>query len=49
MNDGAIIMFIVIAPIAGLIIIYRIFNHGRMPCINSANIDNLNKVVVDNV
>ena len=45
--EGAILALIIVSPFAACIGIYRIFNHGRMPCIDVSNVDNLNKVAID--
>ncbi len=42
--EGAILAMIIVSPIACCIGIYQIFNHGRLPCVNTTNIDTLNKV-----
>lgn len=42
---GAILVLIIIAPISGFIGCYKCFNHGKMPCIDTSNIDTLNQVV----
>ena len=35
--EGAIITMIVVSPIACCIGLYKLFNHGQMPCINTSN------------
>jgi len=45
---GPILAFIIISPFAGFIIIYQSFNHGRLPCINTDNIDNREQVFPEN-
>ncbi len=47
--EGAIIMLIVIAPIAGMIIIYRFLNHGKLPCLDMSYTDKSNRIAVENV
>lgn len=47
--DPAILMLSIISPIAGLLLLYKLFNHGRLPCVDTSQIDNLNKVAVENV
>jgi hypothetical protein len=36
---GPILALIIVSPIAGVILLYQMFNHGRLPCINE-NVDN---------
>ncbi len=43
--DGGILALIIVTPIAALIGCYQCFNHGRMPCIDTSNIDNRNQVL----
>ena len=45
--EGAILTMIIVSPIAFCIGIYQMFNNGRLPCVNTNNIDNLNRVAVD--
>lgn len=45
--EGAILVLIIVSPIASCIGLYQLFNNGRLPCINTENIDNLNRVVVE--
>jgi hypothetical protein len=45
--DGGILALIIVSPIASCIGLYQCFNYGRLPCINTSNIDNLNKVVAE--
>ena len=44
---GPILALIIVSPIASCIGLYQCFNHGRLPCINTSTIDNLNRVAVD--
>jgi len=43
--DGAILVMIIVAPIASLIGCFQCFNHGRLPCVDTDNIDNRNQIV----
>jgi len=45
--EGAILALIIVSPIASCIGLYQLFNHGHLPCINTSNIDNLNRVAVE--
>ena len=45
--DGGILALIIVSPIACCIGLYQCFNHGRTPCIDTSNIDNLNKVAAE--
>lgn len=45
--DGPILALIIVSPISFCIGVYQCFNHGRLPCIDTSNIDNLNKVAVE--
>lgn len=45
---GPILALIIVSPIAAIISAYQIFNHGRLPCINTDNIDNRNQILPDN-
>jgi len=31
--------FMIVVPIAAFLIIYRCFNNGNLPCVNTSNID----------
>jgi hypothetical protein len=46
--EGAIITMIIVSPIACCIGVYRLFNHGKLPCINTSNINKLNNVIPEN-
>jgi hypothetical protein len=46
--EGAILTMIIVSPIACCIGIYKIFNHGHLPCMNTSDIDKLNKVIPEN-
>ncbi len=43
--EGALLAIIIVAPFASLIGCYQCFNHGRLPCVDTSNIDNCSKVV----
>ena len=43
--EGAILALIIVSPISFCIGIYQCFNHGRLPCVDTSNVDNLNRVV----
>lgn len=43
--EGVLLMFSIIAPIASMIGCYQCFNHGRLPCVETHHIDNLNRVL----
>ena len=45
---GPILAFIIITPIATCIGIYQCFNHGRLPCIHTDNIDNRVQIIPTN-
>ena len=45
--EGAILDMIIVSPVACCIGIYQLFNHGRLPCVNTTNIDTLNKVAIE--
>lgn len=47
--DGVVLLLLIVSPIVFIISVYGIFNNGGLPCIDTSNIDNLNRVVVDNV
>ncbi len=47
--EGAILLLIIISPIVFILVMYAFFNNGKMPCIDTSNIDNHNKVFVENV
>lgn len=38
--QGSIIACLSMSPFACFIGAYRMFNHGRLPCVNSYNVDN---------
>lgn len=44
---GPILALIIVSPMACFIGMYQLFNHGRLPCIDTSNIDNLNKVAIE--
>ena len=43
----ALIVFIVCTPIGMLIGLYQFYNRGRMPCIDTNNVDNRSVVAVE--
>jgi len=43
---GPILALIIVSPLAGIIGVYRLFNNGNMPCIDS-DVDNKNKIIPD--
>lgn len=43
--EGALLVLIIVAPIASLLGCYQCFNHGKMPCLNTNNIDNRDQIV----
>ncbi len=43
--EGALLVMIIVSPIATCIGLYQCFNGGLLPCINTNNIDNHNQVV----
>ena len=43
--EGVLLLLTIIAPISSLIGCYQCFNHGRLPCIETENIDNINRVL----
>lgn len=45
---GPILALIIVSPIAALISTYQICNHGRLPCINTDNIDNRGQILPEN-
>lgn len=45
---GPILAFIIVSPIASCIGLYQCFNHGRLPCVNTNNIDNRDQIIPDN-
>jgi hypothetical protein len=47
--EGAILLLLIISPIILILVIYRLFNRGKMPCVDTSNIDNHNKIFVENV
>lgn len=44
---GPILALIIVSPMACFIGMYQLFNHGRLPGIDASNIDNLNKVAIE--
>lgn len=44
---GPILALIIVSPISFCIGMYQLFNHGRLPCVDTSNIDNLNRVVAE--
>lgn len=44
---GPILAVIIVSPMAFCIGMYQCFNHGQMPFIDLSNVDNLNRVVVE--
>lgn len=44
---GPILAVIIVSPFACCIGLYQLFNHGQLPCIDTSNIDNLNKVYTE--
>lgn len=46
--NGAILSFVIVSPLAAIIAAYQIFNHGRLPCINTDNIDNRDQILPEN-
>lgn len=44
---GPILALIIVSPMAFCVGMYQCFNHGRLPCLDTTNIDNLNKIVVE--
>lgn len=44
---GPILALIIVSPMAFCIGMYQCFNNGRLPCVDTSNIDNLNKIVVE--
>jgi len=43
--EGGLLALIIVSPIASLIACYRCFNHGKMPCVDTSNIDNHGQVL----
>lgn len=43
--EGALLIFMIVSPIASCIGCFQCFNHGRLPCIYTENIDNINRVL----
>jgi len=46
--EGTILAMIIVSPIACCIGIYRLFNHGELPCVDTSDVNNLNRVVPEN-
>ncbi len=44
--EGGIFALIIVSPFACLIGLYQCFNHGRLPCVDTSMIDNLNPQIV---
>ena len=44
---GPILAVIIVSPMAFCIGMYQCFNHGQMPFIDLSNVDNLNRVVIE--
>ncbi len=38
--EGTLLALIIVGQVASLIGCYRCFNHGRLPCVDTANVDN---------
>lgn len=43
--EGALLAFIIAAPVSCCIGLYKCFNYGTMPCIDTSAVDNHNKTV----
>ena len=46
--EGAILTFIILSPISFCLVVYRYYNHGQLPCIDTNNIDSHNQVIPEN-
>lgn len=44
---GGFLIFVIITPMALVLMVYRCFFHGNFPCVNTSNVDNINQVFVE--
>lgn len=35
------LIFMIVVPIAGFLVVYRYFNNGNFPCVNTSGVDNI--------
>lgn len=47
--DITLLAFVIVSPLACVLLTYKFLNHGKDLCIDTSNIDNLKKVAVENV